>query len=354
MRGMILAAGFGTRFRPVTFDIPKPMIPLCNRPLIDYAVEAMLAGGVGEIVVNLHHLPAILETHLREKFGSRCGLQFSYESEILGTGGAVRRARELLSGDDCFFLLNGDTVQFPPLRELEESRRAANAVAALLLRHPPDTDRFTEVFFADGSVTGIGQGEGEPLMFAGAHSLSSRIFQYLPERDFSGITEDVYLPLLGEGVERIAAVVYDGPWFDIGTPRRYAEASSTMRELMIEGKVEIPGGSRVVGETRSVVATSARMTGSITRSVLAENTVVEENAAVDECVIWHSARVGKNARVRRCILAQNVEIPPHSSATNALITRFRDDVSYEDFMTRVGDLVITPIDREKGAEFEIH
>src|SRR5512140_228197 len=134
---MILAAGFGTRLRPITWTLPKPIVPVCNRPLIAYAVDNLLRAGIDEIVVNLHHLPDAIEAYLRSAYADRCHFVFSRETEILGTGGAIRRVRRLLESEEDFFLANGDTIMAPRFRELREARRGDDAVAALALRHRP-------------------------------------------------------------------------------------------------------------------------------------------------------------------------------------------------------------------------
>lgn len=226
MKGMILAAGFGTRLRPLTYVMPKPMVPLCGKPLIAYAVDSFLQAGIDDIVVNLHHLPEQIETYLSDTYRGRATFFFSREEgEILGTGGGIRRVREQLESQDYFFLVNADTLQFPRYDALRDAMLSRNALAALTLRHPPEHDKFTAVPFRDGLVQGFGKGEGEPLMFAGSHCISSRIFRYIPNREFSGIVEHAYQPALDRGDEVIAGVVDDGPWFDIGKPTRYLEAA---------------------------------------------------------------------------------------------------------------------------------
>ena len=107
---MLLAAGFGTRLRPLTCLLPKPMLPLCNKPLIGWIVEHAIAAGVNDFIVNTHHLPRAIEDYLPAAFANASFI-FSLENdEILGTGGALRRVRPLLESDDDFFLANGDTI----------------------------------------------------------------------------------------------------------------------------------------------------------------------------------------------------------------------------------------------------
>jgi len=296
---MILAAGLGTRLRPVTNTLPKPMVPVCNRPLIAYAVEAFLAAGIDDIVVNLHHLPDAIVEFLTSTYD--CRFEFSLEREILGTGGGIRRVRHFLEPSDEFFLVNADTIQFPRYDELRRARAAHDSLAALTLRHPPEADRFTAVYFDHGLVTGFGSGRGEPLMFSGSHLISSRVFRHLPERDFFGIVDAVYQPLLGQ--ETIAGVVDDGLWFDIGTPQRLIAAGAAIRELMIAGDVPLTTSSRIDGD--SIVDERATIRGTVARSSIGASVI---DGRVTDSAVWDDCRIGEGVVLERCIVAHGVEL----------------------------------------------
>jgi len=348
MKGMILAAGFGTRFRPVTFEIPKPMVPLCNRPLIGYAIEPLLDAGVREVIVNLHHLPDTLEAFLKAEYGERCEFEFSFEPEILGTGGGIRKVRQSLKGEQDFFLVNGDTVQFPSFEALRDARRGLDALAALTLRHPPAGDRFTKVFFDGTRITGFGSGSGEALMFSGSHCISNRIFDYLPDRDYSGITEDVYLPVLRDASESIAGVVSDGIWFDIGTPLRYQSASSEILSLMVTGGVALPMGSRIV--TDSLIAAHSIAEGQCERSILGFRSSVGAGSTLHNSILWNDVKAPK-AFLTDSIVAHGVELPAGARFDNALVSRRLEGVDYNEAFTLAGDLVAVPIDPARPASF---
>jgi NDP-sugar pyrophosphorylase family protein len=335
MKAMILAAGYGTRLRPVTFTLPKPMVPLCNRPLIAWAVEGFLAAGVGDLVVNLHHLPAELERYLHDTYGDRASFHFSYEKDILGTGGGVRRVREQLESEEDFFLVNGDTVQFPQWDDLRDARRKRNSLAALTLRHPPQHDRFTPVYFDDGLVTGFGKGSGEPLMFSGSHVISSRIFRSLPDKEFSGIVDEVYQPLLDSRKETIAGVVDDGLWFDIGTPQRYLAATHSLLDAILRAEAVPPESSRVHGD--SLADRSAALSGPVVRSTIGARTVV--NGELRDSAVWDDCVIGAGAKLERCIVAHGVEIPPGVDLTNALICR-EDPAIPADYERRAGFVIV--------------
>lgn len=321
MKGFILAAGFGTRLQPITFTLPKPMAPVCNRPLIAWAVESFLAAGVHELIVNLHHLPEPLQEYLRREYAGRADFHFSIEEEILGTGGGIRRIEPQLANEEEFFVVNGDTIQFPPWNALREARRAKNALAALTLRHPPEGDKFTPVYFDDGIVTGFGSGSGEPLMFSGSHVISTRIFEHIPGRPFSGIVEHAYQPAMAQG-ERLAGVVDDGLWFDIGTPQRYMTASRTLLDLMLRGQLAIPSETRI--DADSLVHDTAKVSGTISRSIAGERSVIE--GALTDTVVWDDCRIASGAKLDGCVVAHGVEIANAIELRNVLICRDEDAI----------------------------
>lgn len=331
MKGFILAAGYGTRLRPITYTMPKPMVPLCNRPLIAWAVESFLAAGVRDLIVNLHHLPESLQQFLREEYAGRAEFHFSIENEILGTGGGIRRVRPQLAGEEEFLLVNGDTVQFPQWDALRAARRAKNALAALTLRHPPEGDRFTPVYFDDGLVTGFGNGTGEPLMFSGSHVISTRVFDHLPDRDFSGIVEHVYIPVLAGHRERLAGIVDDGLWFDIGTPQRYLAASEALLDAMVRGALALPADSGVQGDSLLHTTTS----GDVTRSTVGAHSVVE--GTVSDSIVWDDCRIAHGVSMERCIVGHGVTLA-EGHYRDAVIVR--DDPAIPgDYERRHGNVV---------------
>jgi NDP-sugar pyrophosphorylase family protein len=319
---MILAAGYGTRLRPLTYARPKPMLPVCNRPLIGYAVERFLSIGVREIVVNLHHLPDMIERYLTAEYGLDCKFHFSREEEILGTGGGVRKVQQIMEKDEDFFLVNGDTIQFPPYDELKRSRRESDAIAALTLRHPPRGDRFTVVWFEKGRINGFGKGSGEGLMFSGSHLISSRIFRYLPAKEVFGIVDEVYMPLITSGRESVAAVVDDAPWFDVGTPQRYISAASSVLDMTLEGTLPVAHGSKIAGD--SIVDMTATVHGTVGRSSVGARSVIK--GEVRNSTIGRDCRVGSSVTLNSCILGDGVEINRPLELRSAMIVRDDDEI----------------------------
>ena len=338
MKAMILAAGYGTRLRPLTYVVPKPMVPLLNRPLVGWALESFLRVGVRDVIINLHHLPEPIEKHLLERYGREVDFQFSEEAEILGTGGAVRRVRKLLEHEEEFFLSNGDTVQFPPYEAMREARRASNAIAALNLRRAPDQDRFTPVWYERGRITGFGKGTGEALMFAGTHLIASRIFDLMPNKEAFGIVDEVYQPVLASGRETLAAVQSNDHWFDVGTPRRYMAASTSLLAATVRGELHVARGSRVRGD--SIVHETAHVAGSnVSRSTVGARSMV--NGELRDTVVWDDCVIGGSARFERCVIGHGVEISGPYDLTDALV--LRDDRAipeHPDYERRDGLVIV--------------
>lgn len=307
MKAFLLAAGLGTRLRPLSLELPKPMFPLLNRPLIGWIVEHAMAAGVREFIVNLHYLPEPIERYLPAAFPGAIFTFSHEEGEILGTGGALRKVRALLEHDDDFFLANGDTIQRPPFSELRAARRADDALAALTLRHPPEGDQYTAVWLDHQRITGFGSGTGEPLMFSGSHCISRRVLDLLPERPFSGIVEDVYRKTR----EPLAGLVVDDPfWFDIGTPQRYLGAT----QAMLNGT--------------SLIDPTARVHGEVTRSVVGAHSVVD--GTLHASAVWDACHLAAAVRLDHCIVGHGVELHAGEFA-NAMICKGEDGVTFTAF-----------------------
>ncbi|MDX1584066.1 MAG: NDP-sugar synthase [Thermoanaerobaculia bacterium] len=348
MKAMVLAAGFGTRFHPVTHTIPKPMIPVLNRPLLGWVVESCIDAGFDDLIVNLHHLPGAIRQYLDEEFGDRASIELSLEEEILGTGGALRRVRDRL-GDD-FVLVNGDTIQWPPLQDLVDRRREKGALACLLLRHAPADDSFTPVWLDRGWITGFVEGTGEPLMFSGAHAISREVLDLLPERDFSALTSEVYIPVVNDDVERLAGLVDDGDWFDVGTPLRYMEASRTLLSKTCAGELGAPRGNEIV-ENGSLAHHSAIARGEIERCSIGSGSTIEAGSVMSDTVAWSRVGIGSGSEVRDSIVADGVSLPAGTVVRNALVVNGSDEIPDQEEIERTGDWLVRAIDPSEPMTF---
>lgn len=231
LRGMVLAAGLGTRMRAVSETIPKPLVPLAGKPLIAYALESLEEAGVTEIVVNTHHLAAQIESFLAG-YAARPGaprIHVSREEERLETGGGVRQALRWL-GDDAFYVLNSDAViterGAPALARLAEAWDEA-AMDALLLLRPlaralgcEEAGDFSRDH--DGRLSRRGAAPDAPYVFTGVQLLHPRLFADAPSGAYSLNRHYDEAILAG----RLFGLVHRGHMLHVGSPEGLAAAEA--------------------------------------------------------------------------------------------------------------------------------
>jgi MurNAc alpha-1-phosphate uridylyltransferase len=225
---MILAAGRGERMRPLTDMVPKPMIPIAGRSMLDRSMDRLIAHGVRTIVVNVHHLGEQIATHLDGR------ARILREDRLLETGGSVKNALPLL-GNGPYFILNGDGLwrdgSQPMLSRMEAAWDPAR-MDALLLLHPIDKvigreakDRGDYFLEADGRARRRGEAASAPYLFASVSICDSRLLRDAPDGPFSLVK--LWDRAQAEG--RLFGVVHDGDWFHVGTPQALADAEAALR-----------------------------------------------------------------------------------------------------------------------------
>ena len=227
---MLLAAGLGTRMRPLTEHMPKPLLPLAGRPLLDHALDRLEAAGVATVVVNTHWHAERVADHLAAR--ARNGMRIVVRSEgtLLDTGGAVRAALDIL-GPDPFYVVNGDTFWLdgptPALTRLAAAWDATTDAVLLVQRtFQVHGGRDTGDFVLDqwGRVRRREPGEIVPYLYAGVQLVSPALFAAAPPGPFS--MNLVWDEAIAAG--RLTAVVHDGMWFHLSTPPDLAEAESNL------------------------------------------------------------------------------------------------------------------------------
>jgi NDP-sugar pyrophosphorylase family protein len=234
---MILAAGLGTRLRPLTNTIPKPLLPVGGTPLIVWNLLLLKRHGFRQVVINLHHLAPMIEQALGT--GSQFGVRiiYSHEPVILGTGGGIKQAEPHFSGEPVL-ILNGDTLVELDLEALRDFHRTRNAAATLVLREDSDAARWGLVEVGDKGkilrITGKGlvdSAPSVPRMFAGVHILHPRLLREVPKGVASSII-DPYVKAIERG-EPVLGYDLQGYWSDIGTAERYVQADQDVRAGLI-------------------------------------------------------------------------------------------------------------------------
>lgn len=309
MKAMILAAGYGTRLRPLTDRVPKAALPFFGRPLISHTLEWLAGHGIDAAVINLHHLGAQVRAAAEAWAPRDMRLLFIDEVEILGTGGALRNARASFGDDDEIVVVNGDVFTRLDLAVALRVHRSTRAMATLCLdAEPQHRDLFGVGLDLDKRITDFwGQPPGpEPMRraaFTGVHITSAKLLDRLPETGFACIKERGWIPLLRDG-GHLQGVVQAAPWFDIGTPERYLAAHVGMAydaarlsgwpmvAPFVASAEPLPDGVTV--RAPAAVGPGLRIDGPAEigpNAFLGANVTLAAGSAVRDAVIWDGERV---------------------------------------------------------------
>ena len=323
MQALILAGGEGTRLRPLTSTVPKPVVPLVDRPFIAFMLEWLRGHGIEDIVISCGHMAAGVRNVLGD--GSAFGVKLRYmeEPQPMGTGGALKYAESLL--DDRFFMLNGDVLTDIDLSGQLAQHESTGARATLALTPVEDPSNYGLVRTADdGRVTefvekpAVDQIDTRNIS-AGAYILERSVLDLLEPEQPASIERDVFPQLVGNG---LYGCVSDNYWLDIGTPARYLQATWDILEgavgtgfaeragdgyLVVEQSVENQG--RIIPsalvEAGCVIGEGARVGG---RAVLETGVMIGANTSVERSVVLRGAEIGENCTLRGCIVGGGVRI----------------------------------------------
>jgi MurNAc alpha-1-phosphate uridylyltransferase len=230
---MVLAAGLGTRLRPVTDALPKPLVEAGGRSLIDHALDRLAEAGVERTVVNLHYKGEMLAAHLERRQRTAPEIVLSREERLLETGGGVKCALPYLA--EHFFVLNGDVIWLdgvqPALARLAARFDPARLDVLLLLQPTFSAIGYqgSGDYFLDplGAPRHRGEREIAPYIFSGIQILHRRVFDQIDDAVFS--LRRVYDR--AEAAGRLGGLVHDGEWFHVGTPDGLAATRARLSEL---------------------------------------------------------------------------------------------------------------------------
>lgn len=239
MKAMILAAGKGLRLRSLTWAIPKPMLPVGGRPLLESLVDLLRAHGVSEIAVNLHHKAAVIRDHFGD--GSAFGVRvtYSYEKSLLGSAGAVKKVESLFDGP--FFILYGDVLSDLDLTALSAFHRARGAALTMAVYHTDEPTRCgIALMDENGRVQHFREKPAPHEVFsawasAGIFVVQPEVLSFVPPEVLCDFGADL-IPLLIDRGLPVYGYEGDAYFLDIGSPERYRQA---LRDV-IQGRIRVP------------------------------------------------------------------------------------------------------------------
>jgi mannose-1-phosphate guanylyltransferase len=309
MKAMVLAAGLGTRLRPLTYEITKPMVPVLDRPVMEHIVDLLDRHGFDEVIANLHYFP----DSIRDHFGDR--LQYRFEEELLGTAGGVRGCADFF-GEEPFLVISGDALTDIDLTAFVTRHRESGGVATLAVKQVPDTSEYGVVLHdGDGRITGF-QEKPEPdealsdMGNCGIYMFDPKIFDYFPSRPFVDWAQDVF-PVLLENDVPFHIHELEEYWNDVGSLGELRQGTfDALRgelRLDVEGEEISPGvvvsdgrqfgpdveveGPVWIGADVSVGA-GARLMGPV---VLGDGASVGERAQLRESIVFPGSEIAAEA-----------------------------------------------------------
>ncbi len=324
MKAMVLAAGLGTRLKPITFGIPKPMVPVIDRPCMAHLLALVQKHGFTDVVANLHYYPDTIREYFGDGSSFGVNIEYNFEPELLGTAGGVRAVSESLTEDgEPFLIISGDALTDIDLTKLIERHKSAGGVATLTVKRVADTREYGVVLHdSEGRITGF-QEKPEPdealsdLGNCGIYVFSPEIFDYFPDSEFVDWAQDVFPALLENDVPFYIHEI-DEYWNDVGSLRELREGTFDALTGELDLGIEGTGGSEVVH-----TATAGALEG----AELVEGPIwigqdVEVGAGVKlqgPVVIGDGAKIGAGAAIRDTIVFPGGEVPAQSISIGAIL-----------------------------------
>lgn len=304
---MVLAAGLGTRLRPLTYDMPKPMVPVLDRPIMAHVIDLCRRQGFDEIVANLHWFPDAI----RGYFGD--SIEYRFEDELLGTAGGVRNARDFF-GDEPIVVLSGDSLTDFDLNALLEHHRRTGGVATIAVKRVDDPSGLGVVLHgSDGRVSGF-QEKPHPdealsnLANCCIYCFSADVFDYFPASGFADWANDVFPALLEHDVPFHVHEI-DAYWSDVGSlaelRRATFDAVAGRVRLDVRASNQAPADCRIEGDVwigdDVTIGAGVRLIGPV---AIGDGASIGHGVALRETVVFPGASLAPGQVVAGAICAQ--------------------------------------------------
>ena len=328
MRAVLMAGGSGTRLRPLTCDLPKPMVPILNRPIAEHIINLLKRHQVTEVVATLHYLPDVMRDYFQD--GSDFGVQMTYaveEDQPLGTAGCVKNIAELL--DETFLVISGDSITDFDLTAAIEFNKRNKSKATLILTRVPNPVEFGVVitdeqmrirrFLEKPSASEI----FSDTVNTGTYILEPSVLDYLPVNEECDFSKDLF-PLLLEKDEPMFGYIADGYWCDVGHLDAYREAQydGLQQKVVLDYAYEEQKPGIWVGQNTFIDPTAKieapALIGSNCRigqrvnieagTVIGDNVTVGADADLKRPILWNGAIIGEEVHLRACVICRGTRV----------------------------------------------
>ena len=339
MRAVLMAGGSGTRLRPLTCDLPKPMVPILNRPIAEHIINLLKRHNIKEIIATLYYLPDVMRDYFQD--GKDFGVEMTYaveEDQPLGTAGCVKNIQQWL--DDTFVTISGDAITDFDLQAAIAFHRAKKSKATLILTRVPNPVEFGVVITdEDGKINRFLEKPSLSEIFSdtvntGTYILEPEVLDYLPENEESDFSKDLF-PLLLEKGEPMYGYIAEGYWCDVGHLEAYREAQYDA----LDKKVKLdfayaeksPGiwignntyiDSTATIESPALIGSNCRIGARVrieAGTAIGDNVTIGTDADLKRPIIWNGATIGDEAHLRACTISRGTRIDRRAQALEGAV-----------------------------------
>ncbi len=337
---MILGAGIGSRLDPLTRSLPKPLVPIVNKPVMGHLVDLLKKHGITEIMVNVQYLGHKIEEALGDGSAYGIPIHFSREDKLWGDAGGVKRTEAFFrdGSDDTFLVIGGDDLTDTDIGRIVQAHRDNNATATLGVTPVDDPSEYGIVVQDDaGFITRFQEkpkrGEAfSNLANTGIYVFNTKVFDYIPAETFFGFGNNVFPALMEKG-EPMFAVASEAYWKDVGNLGIYRQSQrdamdgkcavdfglpQTGEQQWISPEATIASGAEITGPV--VIAKGAQVSGSVSDyTVVGTGAIIEAGAVVKNSILWQNAVVKAGTYLENCVVGEGVSVQSSHGIFHGLI-----------------------------------
>lgn len=344
MKAFIMAAGVGTRLRPLTYDIPKPMISIVNKPVLEHTLELLAKYGIKEVVINLHYQGALIKKYFGN--GSKWGITITYseEKELMGTAGGVKKAESFFDG--TFLVMSGDGLTDINLRKVLNFHVRKKALATMILKQVDARFEYGVVMLSKtGRINKFLEKPNWSSVFSntvntGIYIFEPAIFKYIPKNKFYDFGHDLW-PRLVKNKQKIYGYQMGEYWCDIGNLSEYRRAQSDVLSGQVQ--INIPGekieeniwigkgteiDSKVRLEGPCIIGENCKIEEEVSIgkfTVVGNNGIIKKGASLRDCIVWNNVYIDRNVELANCIIGDSANIQESISVFEGSVINIKKD-----------------------------
>ncbi len=338
MRAMILAAGVGSRLDPLTRNVPKPLVPIINRPVMEYLILLLKQHGFHDIMVNVHYLGDTIAAYFGDGAKWGVNIHWSHEDELWGDAGSVKRVQDFFQ-NETFLVIGGDDLTDMDLTAVVQTHKHKNATATLALSVVDDPSEYGIVQLDDNSriTRFLEKPKGEVFSNTantGVYVFEPSVFELIPAHTFFLFGKQLF-PLMMEKELPMYGHVTEAYWKDVGNIKVYKQTQRDVLEGQVNALLPLHQAGKNVWKGDNVQMDASVTVGSPVAigsnvtieadATIGDNTVIGDNchigagATLQETILWEGATIGAGTHLERCIVGKNVQVQTNAAIFDGII-----------------------------------